>query len=507
MAGLSLRSARPAEPMQTRIAESAVSGGVQFTALPDFHAWLAGVAERTRMKVERIELDRLAGWRRDPLTGNIGHRSGGFFTVEGVEVRFPGNPVADWTQPIINQPEVGILGILVKEFDGVLHCLMQAKNEPGNCNGLQLSPTVQATRSNYTQVHRGRAVPYLDYFRDTSRHSVIADVRQSEQGAWFYRKRNRNMVVEVTGDVELLDGFCWLSLGQLHALLAVPDLVNMDARTVLSCLPFSGSGAPASAVSGGGAAGVPGDGAAGAPGDAFRAALARSCDPASGGLHGTGEVLSWITDVRSRTDLSAERIPLDGLRGWRRTDGRISHETGRFFDVVGVDVAAEGREVGGWMQPMIEPYGIGVIAFLVKQAGGVLHVLVHARVEAGYTDVVELAPTVQCTPENYDHLPPGARPPFLDEVLRAEPGRVRFDTILSEEGGRFYNARNRYLIVEADAGREPGHPDYRWVAAHQLGELLRHSYYVNVQARSLIACLHSLTTPLPTGRRAPRAPR
>ncbi|MFC0112342.1 NDP-hexose 2,3-dehydratase family protein [Kibdelosporangium aridum] len=27
---------------------------------------------------------------------------------------------------------------------------------------------------------------------------------------------------------------------------------------------------------------------------------------------------------------------------------------------------------------------------------------------------------------------------------------------------------------------------------HQLSELLRHSYYVNIQARTLIACLHSL---------------
>ncbi|WP_374058433.1 NDP-hexose 2,3-dehydratase family protein, partial [Marinitenerispora sediminis] len=36
-------------------------------------------------------------------------------------------------------------------------------------------------------VRDGRAVPYLGYFRDTSRHRVLADVRQSEQGAWFYR--------------------------------------------------------------------------------------------------------------------------------------------------------------------------------------------------------------------------------------------------------------------------------------------------------------------------------
>ncbi|MFH4268324.1 NDP-hexose 2,3-dehydratase family protein, partial [Acinetobacter baumannii] len=82
------------------------------------------------------------------------------------------------------------------------------KVEPGNCNGLQLSPTVQATRSNYTRVHQGRAVPYLEYFVDARKHRVIADVRQSEQGSWFFQKRNRNMIVDVgDADVEVLEDF------------------------------------------------------------------------------------------------------------------------------------------------------------------------------------------------------------------------------------------------------------------------------------------------------------
>ncbi|MEV7008641.1 NDP-hexose 2,3-dehydratase family protein [Streptosporangium sp. NPDC051022] len=478
------------QPKQLRIAESTLSRGVQFADVTDFHRWLAGVAERNYMNVEKIALDDLVGWGHDGLTGNIGHQSGKFFTVEGLDVSFPENAVTDWTQPIINQPEVGILGILMKEFDGVLHCLMQAKNEPGNHNGLQLSPTVQATRSNYTRVHQGRPVPYLDYFRDTSRHGVIADVRQSEQGSWFYQKRNRNMIVEVTEDVELMEGFCWLTLGQVHELLLVPDLVNMDARTVLSCMPFSGADLT-------GTFGT-------VTGDGFRSALIRSCDPGAGALHDGDEILSWITEMRSGVDVHARRIPLNGLRRWHQADGRISHDTGRFFDVVGVSVEAGGREVSSWTQPMIEPFGTGIIAFLVKPIDGVLHALVHARVEPGYADVVELAPTVQCTPENYDHLPAAARPLFLDEVLGARPGQVRYETVLSEEGGRFYSARNRYLIIETD--RDLGHPDFRWMAVHQLGELLRHSYYLNVQARSLAACLHGLST-VPTAWTGPRAQR
>ncbi|MGS2642340.1 NDP-hexose 2,3-dehydratase family protein [Streptosporangium sp. LJ11] len=461
-----------------RIAESAMCRDGRVMDLASFRRWFADLGLRTYTRAERVPLEAVEGWSSDPVTGNIGHRSGGFFTIEGLDVRIQDGPVPDWRQPIINQPEVGILGILVKEFDGVLHCLMQAKVEPGNCDGPQLSPTVQATRSNYTRVHQGRPIPYLEYFQDAGRHRLITDVRQSEQGSAFHRKRNRNMVVEVTEDVELLDGFCWLTVGQLHRLLAVDDLVNMDARTVLSCLPVA----------------HPGLAAVLRPGpDGFRSALVRSCDPGAPALWSMDDVLSWITDLRSRTDVRTGTVPLNALPGWRRVDGRISHESGRFFDVIGVRVEASGREVSRWSQPMIEPHGMGVVAFLVRRIDGVLHVLVHARVEAGYVDVVELAPTVQCTPDNYEVLPRSARPRWIGEVERARPGQIRYDAVLSEEGGRFYHARNRYLIIETDLDVHAQPPDHRWLTVHQLGELLRHSHYVNIQARSLIACLHSLS--------------
>jgi oxidase EvaA len=467
---------RDPEPARL-ITESLLLRDSAVTTLAEFHRWFEELAAHTYTRTERVALDELAGWQIEADTGDISHQSGKFFRVEGLDVRIPDAPVTRWDQPIINQPEVGVLGILVKEFDGVVHCLMQAKAEPGNRNGLQLSPTVQATRSNYTKVHRGAAVPYLEYFRDTARHQVMADVRQSEQGSWFAQKRNRNMVVKVTEEIELLDGFCWLSLGQVHQLLAVDDLVNMDTRTVLSCLPFSGAGV----------IDVPAVG-----GDGFRAALLRSCNAEQGSLHSTDDVLSWITEARTSTEVHTSPVPLNQLRQWRSLDGKICHERGLFFDVIGVSVRAAGREVGQWMQPMIEPKGIGLVAFLVGEIGGVLHALVHSRVEPGYVDVAELAPSVQCTPDLVEFLPAAVAPPFLNEVLMADPTRIRFDTTLSEEGGRFYHARTRYLIVEVDPDDGFDHPDYRWMALHQLADLLRHSHYLNVQARSLVACLHGL---------------
>ncbi|TDV38582.1 NDP-hexose 2,3-dehydratase family protein [Actinophytocola oryzae] len=461
-----------------RIAGAALAASPRLEQIAEFDKWFADSAARNLTTVTPVPLEELAGWSFDERTGNLAHESGKFFTVEGLDVRQPGGRVPHWTQPIINQPEIGILGILVKDFGGVLHCLMQAKVEPGNCNGVQISPTVQATRSNYTRVHRGKPVPYLAYFTDTARHRVIADVLQSEQGSWFYQKRNRNMIVEVREDVEVLEDFAWVPLNLVHWLLSHENVVNMDARTVLSCLPFSGMDLVGLLPSGD---------------DDFRASLVRSCSELSGSRHGTDTILSWITEARARADTSASRIPLRDVRRWVRSPTGIAHETGLYFGIMGVDVHASGREVARWSQPMLRPSGDSLAAFLVRRIDGVLHVLANARVEPGYFDAVELAPTVQCTVGNYADVPPADRLPFLDEVLTADPSRIRFDATHSEEGGRFYHARTRYVVVETDAELAPReYPDHRWLTLNQLVGLLRHSHYVNVQARSLVACLHSM---------------
>lgn len=417
------------------------------------------IDERTRAHDYRIDLVSFAdldGWLFDETTGNLRHRSGRFFQVEGLHVGVEDMASRAeprrWFQPILNQPEIGILGLLLKKFSGVPHILMQAKMEPGNRNLVQLSPTVQATRSNYTRVHGGTPVRYLEYFTDRGRGRLLADVLQSEQGNWFYRKVNRNMIVEVSGDVEPHDDFRWLTLEQIAGLLSIDNVVSMDARTALSCLPVQ-------------------------------------CDEPCA-LHTNAELLSWFTDMRTRYFVQADLIPLSGVPGWKRTDAAIEHQQGRHFRVVAASVLAPSREVRGWSQPLLEPCGIGVVCYLTCRIDGVMHVLAHARVEPGLTRSVELAPTVQCNPANYAHLPVNRQPCFLEQVLSADPARIRYETVLSEEGGRFRNAENRYMVVEVDEPFEAP-PEYLWVTRGQLAALVQHSNYLNIEARTLLTVLNA----------------
>ncbi|WRZ54670.1 NDP-hexose 2,3-dehydratase family protein [Streptomyces sp. NBC_01314] len=420
--------------------------------------WLAERRDAHAFRVNRIPLRELDGWHFAPGTGDLVHRSGRFFTIAGLEVSIEGSYATSWQQPVIRQPETGILGLLAKEIDGVLHFLMQAKMEPGNPDLLQLSPTVQATRSNYTRAHGGARVKYLDYFvgPEPGRDHVLADSLQSEHGSWFYRKSNRNMVVETRDDPPEDKDFCWLTLGQIGELLRLDDVVNMDARSVLACvLPDRGATA----------------------------------------LHTDTDVVSWLTAERSRQLLLAGPRPLCDVAEWTVGEEAIERPDGRYFQVVAVAAEAPSREVTGWSQPLVEPRGEGIAAFLTRRIGGVRHFLAQARAEGGLVHGPEIAPTVQCTPGNYAHLPAPERPPFLDDVLAcAGSPRIRYEAVHSEEGGRFLNAQSRYLVIEADEAQSSPEPPcgYRWVTYGQLAALARYGHCLNVQARTLLACIGTI---------------
>jgi oxidase EvaA len=439
-----------------RLTLSAQTPDSAVTPNAEFRRWFTAQRRAKRYDVRRIPFSGLAGWHFQDGTGNLVHESGRFFSVEGLHVRTSWNgQESSWTQPIINQPEIGILGIVVKEFDGVLHCLMQAKMEPGNLDTVQLSPTVQATRSNYTGVHGGSAVRYLEHFVPPRRGGrVLFDSLQSEQGAWFLRKRNRNVVVEAVGEVPGHEDFVWLTLGQLYRLLHEDNVLNMDARTVLSQIPpFAGGGRP---------------------------------------LHSLREVLSQLTEVKARRELVQRSIPLADVSHWRRTDDEIAHEAGHHFRLLAAEIRAANREVTHWSQPLLAPAEQGLAAFLVRRVAGVPHLLAHARSEAGVLNVAELAPTVQCQPGHAQSLPAEARPRYLDLVLGAPRDRVLFDSVQSEEGGRFHYATNRYLLVEAGDEFPLDVPEeFIWVTEEQLGGLLQHGNYVNIEARTLIAALRA----------------
>ena len=214
-------------------------------AAPSLHSikkielWFKQARKKSGLKIKIIPIKQLESWAQEEKTGNIRHASGRFFSVVGIRVRSERREVKGWSQPIINQPEVGILGFLVKKIGGVYHFLVQAREEPGNIDKVQLSTTLMATRSNFTRVHGGKAPLYLDYFLGKKKGKVLVKKVQSEEGARFYKKGNLNMVVEIhpNAEREVPEDFKWLTLYQIKTLMQRENVVNAAARSVISCLP------------------------------------------------------------------------------------------------------------------------------------------------------------------------------------------------------------------------------------------------------------------------------
>ena len=273
--------------------------------------WIKQRNREVQVDVQLIPFKEMDGWYVDD-EGSLRHNSGRFFAIQGIHVETDCGDVHSWDQPIINQPEIGYLGILTKEINGTLYFLMQAKIEPGNVNCVQISPTLQATKSNYTQVHKGKKPAYLDYFVNVKPENVLLDQLQSEQGARFLRKRNRNIIIKVDEDVEVLPDFRWMTLGQIKEFMHTDNMVNMDTRTVLSGIEYIDYITPLTNLSN--------------LSDFGRDMLKSARTPE--GIHSMGQILSWLSGLKSRYDLFVSNKPIDKLEGWHRSETEIANIEG-----------------------------------------------------------------------------------------------------------------------------------------------------------------------------------
>lgn len=473
---------RSVEDAQLDFLVSALSSG-SFISTDSILAWMKQQNDEVVSNIKQIPLNELKGWSyRDD---RIRHNSGKFFSIDGIRINTNYRDIPEWDQPIINQPEIGFLGFIVKKFNGVMHFLMQAKIEPGNLNIVQLSPTLQATRSNYTRVHGGKSPTYLEYFNGEKDVTVLVDQLQSEQGARFLHKRNRNIIVEVdeSEEFEVKPGFIWVSLGQIKELLRYPNIVNMDSRTVISCIKFGSYSEHSLKLL---EAVKNMSGIDSTKPDSFLYSVLS----ADNHLHDLQDIIQWITSLKFKYELAVHHIGISSLNHWEFDGNTIHHEEGKYFDVIGCRVEIGNREVVSWDQPMVRSAQEGLMGFIVKKINGIYHFLVQAKLESGNFDVVELAPTVQCLTGNYRKGKNEYTIPYLEQVLNAPKERIWYSSYQSEEGGRFFQEQNLNTIVEV--GEEfPIEVDenYCWMTLNQMLSFVTYNNYLNIAARSLLSAI------------------
>lgn len=183
--------------------------------------FLTNIEKNISFEVELCDISQINEWSLDDER-NYSHVTGRFFKVCGVSQN-------QTNSHIISQPEIGLLCIFRTKIEGRWLYLLQAKAEPGNVRPCLWAPTIQATRSNFTQIHNGKMPEYFDIYDEyMSRASnIFCDALLPEQGHVYWQKYNRNVVLNVDYFVPKR-GYIWVP----EAFLGLPTIIE-DSNSCL----------------------------------------------------------------------------------------------------------------------------------------------------------------------------------------------------------------------------------------------------------------------------------
>ncbi len=138
--------------------------------------WLKNQKKLNKLKIQKKNINNLQDWILKKKS--IFHKTNIFFSIKPFLFKQKNKKIF---QPLIVQKEEGILGIIKQKKNGKDYYLLQSKIEPGNINGIQISPTVQATKSNYLRKHGGKKTLFLDYFTEKNKNlRIISKKKLSE---------------------------------------------------------------------------------------------------------------------------------------------------------------------------------------------------------------------------------------------------------------------------------------------------------------------------------------
>ncbi|MFM7219438.1 MAG: NDP-hexose 2,3-dehydratase family protein [Nodosilinea sp.] len=428
--------------------------------------WLTECRLTSGLKVQSTAWTDLQDWQHGgPF---LEHRTGKFFKVASLPW-FSGSNTDAPIQPIILQPEIGILGFVVAQQNSQPHILIQAKTEPGNVGGTQLAPSVQATVSNYTRVHGGTPTPFLDLFLDQTTGSVVSDSLQSEQGTRFLGKYNRNMTVVINSILEVEDNrYRWFLVKDLLSLLSVDFCINTDARSVLVASDWSVLAGQPPFIR---------HFSKGGFGEHLYHSMVSEDNHC---LSSTISIVKRLKQLQSPyTKLALSPLALSLAEGWEKRQDGLYDKLGKNYDVKLFTIATGDREVSQWQQPLIMSCQEQEIILLTQQKYGILHFLLKVSREPGFKEGVQLGPSVQS--EIYP------KDPLLLFCHQAN-SRTLIRVRQSDEGGRFLNSIATYSLLEVMPDEPvPRSSEDFWVSLGQIYRLLKIPGALTNEARSALS--------------------
>ena len=407
--------------------------------------WLSNQRRKQLLTVNKKDLSKLTKW----IYGKkeIYHKSKKFFKIVGIRIHSNFYNKKRWDQPIIVQNEIGILGI-IKNIKTNKY-LLQAKVEPGNVNKIQISPTVQATRSNYSRIHGGKTIPFLKYFKKKNRNFSL----QTEQAFRYYNKKNSNIITYVSKKIDLDEKFRWFSKIEIFNLLKEKNLINMDTLSVFSSFIKK-----------------------------------KKIDFP---LNNKKKIMKWTNSLNRKYFLNNRIISLNLIKNWNLTKKKIFHKTNNYFSVIGIKVKTNKREISDWSQPIIQGSKMAFVGYLIKKFKNTNHYLCRYILKPGskmgtYTCSVN-------TSKFKGYKKSKDLTNFQKKLISKyfiNSKNVLYDNILSDEGGRFYHSQIKYMACIMDKNQDIKLPEcYIWLSQNQLIDLI-HKQKIDIEARLLFGIIN-----------------
>lgn len=409
--------------------------------LADLSRWVLVQKKKNLMKSSKINIADIVNWK----IGNkkIYNYNRSFFSI--VPFRFEQNKNKFWFQPLIVQKEVGILGIIKKVHKSIDYYLLQAKVEPGNVKGIQLSPTVQATKSNYLQKHGGKKTKYLNFFINNKLNTkIITNLRLSEQGTRYYDKSNNNILIDLKNKkIKKLNNFIWVTKKNLEYLLKKKNLLNMDTISVLS------------------------------------SSIQKNILDTP--INNSSSIIDILKDLKKRIQIKKKVISFKDLKNWRIFKNKISDNKKNFFSIFFLRIKTNSREVKEWYQPIISDHSISFNGLLIKKKNNTNHYLLKAVQEPG---LVLPRFTTTISIKNFNYKTRNSNIRFYN-FFKNQKNIIKY--VNSDEGGRFYKNETHNLIrVLKENDKVFLTKNFIWVSHNQIIDLIKRDL-ITIEARNLFA--------------------
>ena len=402
--------------------------------------WLKNQKKINKIKIKKKKIVSLKDWIFKKNT--IFHKSKNFFSIKPFlfqqksKKRF---------QPLIVQREHGILGIIKQKKAGKDYYLLQSKIEPGNINGIQISPTIQATKSNYLRKHGGKKTLFLDYFlKKQKKLNIISKIKLSEQGSRFLKKKNWNILLETNKlTIPFKKNYCWLTKENIKYLINKRNMLNMDTISVLSSV------------------------------------IKKNLNENK--LNSNYDIKNMLHQFDKNMKFSRNIISFNDLKNWKIKKDSISDIKNKYFSIFFIDVFANLREVKKWEQPIISDHFSSLNGFLVSKINNSTHYLLKIINEPGF-DQSKYTSTIF---EKNFSFNSRKNIKFLSFFNKQN---CQMDLVNSDEGGRFLNNQTRNMINEIkDYKKINLNKNFIWASHNQVINLIKQNK-ITIEARNLFAC-------------------